>query len=189
MLQNMSVGLTPPTPPHRNPYVCRHSKSQPPNRKENCFWPQIQVRRYSNAFSTPFSSAIPKGGRGLGGGGLRHIKRHYACDMKRGSRKHKPFHTPYTFAFARTQRTLIGQTERSCRVLLFMRRAGWGAWGWGEEVGAAYMLPPSMRSLALLAHCSAPRAVVVFLLLGGWRPQPGGSPEWPAGPVHYLYYL
>ncbi len=86
-----------------------------PNRKENCFWPLIQVCA-TQMHSLPRLRA-------------QHIQKaamcqsYYACNLEWGSRKYKPFHTPYTCAFASTQRTLTRQAEHSCRVLLFMRHA------------------------------------------------------------------
>lgn len=72
----MSCSHTHPSSPHATS-VRRRSKSQPPNGKENCFWPQIQVRRYSNAISTPFFECQTKK-RGAGGGGG------WGCDASKG---------------------------------------------------------------------------------------------------------
>lgn len=50
-----------PTPRH-------HLKNQPPSGKENCFWPQIQVCRYSNAFLDSIFKCHTKKKRGGTGG-------------------------------------------------------------------------------------------------------------------------
>lgn len=93
---------------------------------------------------------------------------YYACILECGSRKYKPFHTPYTSAFASTQRTFTRQIEHSCSVLLFMRHAVRG----------------TLHTLTLRAFTL--RAVVVFLLLGDGASSSDG-PHLPRVPA--LQYL
>lgn len=103
-----------------------------------CLWfPNV---RYSNAFSTlsPGMTRIKS----------RHVSKLLCMHPGVWSRKYKPFHTPYTSAFASTQRTFTRQIEHSCSVLLFMRHAVRG----------------TLHALTRWAFTL--QAVVVFLLLG-----------------------